>query len=62
MKCPIHLCIGQEMPSVLIHAIFQNKISNIFCHHRSHAYFLSQTNFDIKRLFSEIMGRADGKI
>ena len=60
MKCPIHLCIGQEMPSVLIHAIFQNKISNIFCHHRSHAYFLSQTNFDIKRLFSEIMGRADG--
>lgn len=60
MKCPIHLCIGQEMPSVLINTFFKKKISNIFCHHRSHAYFLTQTKFDIKKLFSEIMGRVKG--
>ena len=57
MKCPIHLCIGQEMPSVLIHTIFQVKFQ-ICCHHRSHAYFLSQTNFDIKDYFLKLWEEA----
>ncbi|MDA7453889.1 thiamine pyrophosphate-dependent enzyme [Candidatus Pelagibacter ubique] len=60
MKCPIHLCIGQELPSVIINSLFKKKISSIFCHHRSHAYFLTQTNFNFEKLFSEIMGRAHG--
>ena len=60
MKCPIHLCVGQELPSVIINSLFKKNISGIFCHHRSHAYFLTQTNFDLKKLFSEIMGKYDG--
>tara|TARA_X000000950_G_scaffold192234_1_gene231958 strand:+ start:4619 stop:5710 length:1092 start_codon:yes stop_codon:yes gene_type:complete len=60
MKCPIHLCIGQELPSVIFNFFLKKSISNIFCHHRSHAYYLTQTNFDTDKLFSEIMGRETG--
>lgn len=60
MKCPIHLCIGQELPAAIIGSYFKKNISNIFCHHRSHAYFLSQANFNLDKLFSEIMGRHNG--
>jgi len=58
MRCPIHLCIGQElMPSLL--GLFLNKNDSIYSHHRSHGYFLAKGG-NINSMIAEFYGKATG--
>ena len=56
---PVHLCIGQEAISVGISANLHKKKNQIFGNHRSHGHLLSM-NTDLKKFFSEILGRNNG--
>src|SRR5207249_11631691 len=39
MRCPVHFCIGQEaVPAAL--SVLLRKDDYLFCHHRSHGYYL----------------------
>src|SRR5436309_1479210 len=41
MRCPVHFCVGQEaVPAALSHLL--RKDDYLFCHHRSHGYYLSK--------------------
>ena len=58
MKCPMHLCIGQELtPSIL--GFYLKKNDSIFSHHRSHGYFLAN-NGSMKEMISEFYGKDSG--
>ena len=58
MRCPIHLCFGQElMPSIL--GLYLKKQDAIYSHHRSHGYFLAKKG-DIKKMISEFYGKVTG--
>ena len=58
MRCPIHLCFGQEfMPSVL--GLFLKKNDAIYSHHRSHGYFLAKGG-SVKEMICEFYGKANG--
>ena len=58
MKCPMHLCIGQELtPSVL--GYYLKKNDSIFSHHRSHGYFLANKG-SMKEMISEFYGKETG--
>tara|TARA_B100001063_G_C16775738_1_gene565126 strand:+ start:3288 stop:4331 length:1044 start_codon:yes stop_codon:yes gene_type:complete len=58
MRCPIHLCFGQEfMPSVL--GLFLKKDDAIYSHHRSHGYFLAKGG-SVKEMICEFYGKANG--
>lgn len=58
MKCPMHLCIGQELtPSIL--GYYLNKNDSIFSHHRSHGYFLAN-NGSMKEMIAEFYGKETG--
>lgn len=58
MRCPVHLCFGQElMPSIL--GLYLKKQDAIYSHHRSHGYFLAKKG-DIKKMISEFYGKVTG--
>ncbi len=58
MKCPMHLCLGQELtPSVL--GYYLKKNDSIFSHHRSHGYFLANKG-SMKEMISEFYGKETG--
>lgn len=58
MRCPIHLCFGQElMPSIL--GLFLKKDDSIFSHHRSHGYFLAKGG-NLKEMICEFYGKENG--
>ena len=58
MRCPVHFCIGQEAtPSALELLINKNDI--LFCHHRSHGYYLAKKS-PMKELFAELYGKKTG--
>ena len=57
-KTPIHLAIGQEAVAVGVARSLQSSDS-IFGNHRSHGHYLA-TGGDLKSLFSEILGNAEG--
>ncbi len=58
MKCPVHFCIGQEAtPSALKLLIKKKDI--LFCHHRSHGYYLAK-KAPMNKLFSELYGKKTG--
>jgi TPP-dependent pyruvate/acetoin dehydrogenase alpha subunit len=58
MKCPIHLCIGQEAVSGVLNKILHPK-DYLYCHHRSHGYYLAK-KCNLNELISELYGKETG--
>lgn len=58
IKCPTHLCIGQEATSV---GVCENlkKIDKVFGNHRSHGHYIAMGG-SIFELIAEITGKKDG--
>ena len=58
MKCPMHLCIGQELiPAILSQLLKKN--DSIFSHHRSHGYFLANKG-SMQEMIAEFYGKKTG--
>src|SRR5438132_7166408 len=58
MRCPVHFCIGQEaVPAAL--SVLLRKDDYLFCHHRSHGYYLSK-GAPMDALFAELYGKHTG--
>lgn len=58
MRCPTHLCIGQEAVSAGLTAHL--KASDlVFSGHRSHGHYIAKGG-DMKAMFAELYGRATG--
>jgi TPP-dependent pyruvate/acetoin dehydrogenase alpha subunit len=58
MRCPTHLCIGQEAPPVGVSAHLR-KDDLVFSGHRSHGHYLAKGG-DLKAMLAELYGRATG--
>src|SRR6516165_5230442 len=58
MRCPTHICIGQEAPPVGISAHLKTR-DYIFSAHRSHGHYLAKGG-DLKRMIAELYGRTTG--
>lgn len=58
MRCPVHLCIGQEAISAGIAAVVRRQ-DLMLSNHRAHGHYLAKGGDPVK-LFAEIYGRADG--
>ncbi|TRW92990.1 thiamine pyrophosphate-dependent dehydrogenase E1 component subunit alpha [Candidatus Methylobacter oryzae] len=58
MRCPTHLCIGEEAIAVGVnaHLSVQDKI---FSNHRGHGHYLAKGG-DLRRLLAELYGFAEG--
>lgn len=58
MRCPVHFCVGQEaVPAAL--AVLLRDDDYLFCHHRSHGYYLAK-NAPMDALFAELYGKRTG--
>ena len=58
MRCPTHLCIGQEGPPAGVSAHL--KVNDaVFSAHRSHGHYLAKEG-DLRRMIAEIYGRETG--
>jgi pyruvate dehydrogenase E1 component alpha subunit len=58
MRCPMHLCIGQEATAVgVISALEEN--DHVFSGHRAHGHYLAKGG-DLTRMIAELYGRATG--
>ena len=58
MRCPMHLCIGQEAVAVGVGAALRRD-DVVFSNHRAHGHYLAKGG-DLSRMLSEIYGRATG--
>jgi pyruvate dehydrogenase E1 component alpha subunit len=58
MRCPIHLCIGQEAVSGVLNRVL-NPDDYLFSHHRSHGYYLAK-ECSLNGLIGELYGRETG--
>jgi len=58
MRCPVHLCIGQEAAAVGVMAHLA-KADLAFSGHRSHHHYLAKGG-DLKRMMAELYGKATG--
>jgi len=58
MRCPVHLCIGQEAPAVGVCSRLRRE-DYVLSTHRSHAHYLAKGG-DLKAMLAELYGRADG--
>jgi len=58
MRCPTHLCIGQEGPPVGVSAHLSTS-DLVFSGHRSHGHYLAKGG-DLKRFLAELYGRVTG--
>lgn len=58
MRCPVHLCIGQEAVSVGICSHLTKK-DIVFSNHRSHGHYLAKGG-NLKRMIAEIYGKETG--
>lgn len=58
MRCPIHLCIGQEAVSAGVTAALCPH-DLVFSGHRSHGHYISKGG-DLNSMFAELYGRATG--
>ena len=58
MRCPTHICIGQEAPPVGVSAHLK-KDDYVFSAHRSHGHYLAKGG-DLKAMIAELYGRATG--
>ncbi|MEO5377439.1 MAG: thiamine pyrophosphate-dependent dehydrogenase E1 component subunit alpha [Magnetococcus sp. DMHC-6] len=58
MRCPVHLCIGEEAVAVgVCHALTPQDV--VFGNHRSHGHFLAKGGC-LNRMMAEIYGKASG--
>lgn len=58
MRCPVHLCIGQEAAAVgIISALAKD--DQVFSGHRAHGHYLAKGG-DLTRMIAELYGRATG--
>ena len=58
MRCPIHMCVGQELaPSVL--NLFLKPEDGLWSHHRSHGYYLAKGG-SLTGMISEFYGKKNG--
>lgn len=58
MRCPIHLCIGQEAIAVGVCAALANN-DVIFSNHRAHGHYLAKGG-NLNAMVAELYGRATG--
>lgn len=58
MRCPTHLCTGQEAPPVGVSAHLRRE-DLVFSGHRSHGHYLAKGG-DLKAMLAELYGRATG--
>jgi pyruvate dehydrogenase E1 component alpha subunit len=58
MRCPVHLSIGQEAAAVGVCEALAPS-DKVYSTHRCHAHYLAKGG-DLKRMFAEICGKADG--
>jgi pyruvate dehydrogenase E1 component alpha subunit len=58
MRCPTHICIGQEAPPVGVSAHLQAQ-DYVFSAHRSHGHYLAKGG-DLGAMIAELYGRATG--
>jgi TPP-dependent pyruvate/acetoin dehydrogenase alpha subunit len=58
MRCPMHLCIGQEAVPVGVSSVLSPS-DMVFGNHRSHGYYLAKGG-DLNKMIAEIYGKATG--
>jgi len=58
MRCPVHLCIGQEAIAVGVCANL-SKEDHVMSNHRSHGHYLAKGG-DLKAMLAEIYGKETG--
>lgn len=58
MRCPVHLCTGQEAVAVGVCANLRRD-DYVFSNHRSHGHYLAKGG-DLKALIAELYGKATG--
>lgn len=58
MRCPVHLSIGQEIPSAIFQQVVRTGDSAISTH-RAHAHYLAMGG-DLSRMIAEIYGKVTG--
>lgn len=58
MRCPVHLCIGQEAAAAGVCANL-DRDDYVLSNHRSHGHYLAKGG-DLKAMMAEIYGRATG--
>jgi len=58
IRCPVHFAIGQEAVPAALSPLLKLE-DYLFCHHRSHGYFLSK-RAPLNQLIAELFGRATG--
>ncbi|MBT5349925.1 MAG: thiamine pyrophosphate-dependent dehydrogenase E1 component subunit alpha, partial [Nitrospina sp.] len=58
MRCPVHLCIGQEAIPVGVCSALENE-DIVMGNHRSHGHYLAKGG-DLKSMMAEIYGKATG--
>jgi pyruvate dehydrogenase E1 component alpha subunit len=58
LRCPVHLCIGQESAPVGVCAnLLQDDV--VFSSHRAHGHYLAKGG-DLKKFFAELYGKSTG--
>jgi len=58
MRCPMHLCIGQEASAVGVTAALAQD-DHVFSGHRAHGHYLAKGG-DLTRMIAELYGRVTG--
>jgi len=58
MRCPVHLCLGQELAPAVLSLLLKPKDS-LWSHYRSHGYFISKGG-SIKEMIAEFYGKKTG--
>ena len=58
MRCPVHLCIGEEAPAVGVCAALETK-DYVLSAHRSHGHYLAKGG-DLNAMMAELCGKATG--
>lgn len=58
MRCPVHLCTGQEAVSAAVSACLRRS-DLVFSGHRSHGHYIAKGG-DLRTMFAELYGRRTG--
>jgi pyruvate dehydrogenase E1 component alpha subunit len=58
MRCPVHLSIGQEIPSAALNLVLK-KNDHAISYHRAHAHYLAK-GCSLKKMLAEIYGKSTG--
>ncbi|MDA1076991.1 MAG: thiamine pyrophosphate-dependent dehydrogenase E1 component subunit alpha, partial [Proteobacteria bacterium] len=58
MRCPTHLCIGQEAIAVGVCDVLERK-DKVFSNHRAHGHYLAKGG-DLSAMIAELYGRVTG--